>query len=172
MGVLSSVAGRLAAGAAGGAAGTLAMDLTWYARYRRGGGTQGFLDWETAAGTTSYEDAPAPGQVGRKLSVAALGREPSPSSARAMTNAVHWATGVQWGVACGLALPVLRRVGPLPGGVGLAAVAFGASYVVLPLLGVYRPIWEYDRKVLLQDATAHLVYGITGAMVTSAVARR
>ena len=97
MGVLPLVMGRLAAGAVGGAAGTLAMDLTWYIRYRRGGGTQGFGDWETAAGTTSYEGAPAPGQVGRKLSVAVLGREPSPSSARAMTNAVHWATGVQWG---------------------------------------------------------------------------
>lgn len=172
MGVVSSMAGRLAAGAAGGAAGTLAMDLTWYARYRRGGGTQGFMDWESAADTTSYDDAPAPGQVGRKLSVAVFGREPSPSSARAMTNAVHWATGVQWGVAYGLALPLVRRLGPLPGGVGLAAVAFSASYVVLPLLGVYRPIWQYDRKVLVQDATAHLVYGLTGAAVTSAVARR
>jgi hypothetical protein len=171
MGMLSSMAGRLAAGVAGGAAGTLAMDLTWYARYRRGGGTQGFVDWETAAGTTSYEGAAAPAQVGRKLSVAVLGREPSPSSARTMTNAVHWATGVQWGVAYGLALPLVRRVGPLPGGVGLAAVAFSASYVVLPLLGVYRPIWEYDRKVLMQDAMSHLVYGITGAKVASAVAR-
>ncbi|KAB7743079.1 hypothetical protein GA707_15695 [Nostocoides sp. F2B08] len=169
---MSSVAGRLAAGAAGGAAGTLAMDLVWYARYRRGGGTQGFADWETAAGTTSYDDAPAPGQVARKLSVAVLGREPSPSSARAMTNVMHWATGVQWGVAGGLAAPLVRRVGPIPGGVGLASVAFGTAYVVLPLLGVYKPIWEYDRKVILQDATAHLVYGITGAIVISAVAPR
>lgn len=172
MGALSSMATRLAAGAAGGAAGTLAMDLTWYRRYRRSGGSQGFLDWETAAGTTSYDDAPAPGQVGRRLAAAVLGREPAPSTARAVTNAMHWATGVQWGVAYGLVLPLVRRAGPLPGGVGLAAVAFSASYVVLPLLGVYRPIWEYDREVLGQDATAHLVYGITGATVTSALARR
>lgn len=172
MGVLSSAAGRLAAGAAGGAVGTLAMDLTWYARYRRGGGKQGFVDWETAAGTTSYEGASPPGQVGRKLTVAVLHREPSPSSARAMTNVVHWATGVQWGMAFGLAMPVLRRLGPLPAGVGLATIAFGASYVVLPLLGVYKPIWEYDPEVILQDATAHLVYGITGATVTSALAGR
>ena len=163
---------RLAAGAAGGLAGTLAMDLTWYARYRRGGGSQEFVDWETAAGTASYENAPAPAQVGRKLSVAVLGREPSPSSARAMTNVVHWATGAQWGVAYGLARPVVRRLGPVPGGIGLAAVAFSASYVVLPMLGVYRPIWEYDRKVLQQDATEHLVYGLTGAVVTSALSRR
>ena len=161
--------GRLAAGAAGGAAGTLAMDLVWYRRYRRDSGTQGFVDWETAAGTTSYEGAPAPAQVGRKLSTAVLGREPSPSSARAMTNVVHWATGMQWGMAYGLALPLARRVGPLPGGVGLAAVAFSAAYVALPLLQVYRPIWEYDGKVLLDDATAHLVYGITGAAVTGAI---
>jgi hypothetical protein len=89
-----------------------------------------------------------------------------------MTNVVHWATGVQWGVVYGLAMPVVRRIGPLPAGVGLAAIAFGTSYVVLPLLGVYKPIWEYDPKDVLQDATAHLVYGITGATVTSAVAGR
>jgi len=71
-----------------------------------------------------------------------------------------------------MSLPVLHRVGALQGGVGLAAVAFGASYIVLPLLGVYRPMWDYDGKVILQDATAHLVYGITGATVTSALARR
>lgn len=172
MGRAALMVQRLAVGAAGGAAGTLAMDLVWYARHRRGGGTQGFVDWETAAGTTSYEGAPAPAQVGRKLSSAVLGREPSPSSARAMTNAVHWATGIQWGVAYGLALPVVRRVGPLPGGIGLAAVAFSASYVVLPLLQVYRPIWEYDRTVIAQDAVAHLVYGITGATVAGALSRR
>lgn len=171
MGVLTSLAGRLAAGAVSGAAGTLAMDLVWYARYRRGGGAQGFAEWETAAGTTSYEGAPAPAQVGRKLSVAALGREPSPSSARAMTNVVHWATGVQWGVAYALAPSALRRIGPLPGGVGLAAVAFGASYVILPLLEVYKPIWEYDRTVIVQDATAHAVYGLTAAAVMSAITR-
>lgn len=172
MGTVALMVQRLAAGAAGGAAGTLAMDLVWYARYRRGGGTQSFIDWETAAGTTSYDGAPAPAQVGRKLSTAVLGREPSPSSARAMTNAVHWATGVQWGMAYGLAIPTVRRLGPLPRGVGLASVAFSASYVVLPLLGVYRPIWEYDRTVLLQDATAHLAYGITGVAVTGALSRR
>ena len=172
MGVVSTAIGRALAGAAGGVAGTLAMDVTWYVRYRRGGGTQGFVDWETAEGTTSYEGASAPGQVGRKLAAALLHREPPPSSARAVTNAVHWATGVQWGVVCGLALPLVRRVGPLPAGVGLAATAFGAAYVILPLIGVYKPIWEYDRTTILQDATAHLVYGITGATVTSAVAGR
>lgn len=171
MGGLTSIAGRPAAGAIGGAAGTLAMDLVWYARYRRGGGTQGFIDWETAAGTTSYEDASAPGQVGRKLIVAVLGKEPPASSARAMTNVVHWATGVQWGVAYAAALPVVRRLGTLPGGVGLAAVAFGASYVVLPALGVYKPIWEYDRDVIVKDATAHTAYGLTAAAVASALAR-
>ena len=172
MSALSSMVGRLVTGAVGGAVGTLAMDLTWYARYRRGGGTQGFVGWETAAETTSYDDAPAPGQVGRKMIAAVLGRDPAPSSARAVTNVVHWATGVQWGMAYGLASPLLRHVALPARGVGLAGVAFGASYVVLPLLGVYRPIWEYDRRVILQDATSHLVYGVTGATVASALARR
>ncbi len=78
---------------------------------------------------------------------------------------------MQWGVAYAAALPVVRRLGTLPGGVGLAAVAFGASYVVLPALGVYKPIWEYDRDVIVKDATAHTAYGLTAAAVASALAR-
>jgi len=35
---------------------------------------------------------------------------------------------------------------------------------VLPLLGLYEPPWEDDAKVLAQDYSAHLLFGvITGA---------
>ncbi len=37
--------------------------------------------------------------------------------------------------------------------------AFAASYAVLPVLGVYRPIWEYDAGTLWKDASAHAVFG-------------
>jgi hypothetical protein len=37
--------------------------------------------------------------------------------------------------------------------------------VVLPLAGVYKPIWEYDVPTLWQDLSAHLVYGL-GTAVT------
>ncbi len=59
--------GAVVKGAIAGAAGTLAMDLLWYTRYRRGGGETGFIDWELSSSTTSYEKAAAPAQVGKRL---------------------------------------------------------------------------------------------------------
>jgi uncharacterized membrane protein YagU involved in acid resistance len=48
-------------------------------------------------------------------------------------------------------------------------LAFGSfvwltSYVVLPLAGVYKPIWDYDAKTVVDDLTAHLAYGATVGM--------
>ena len=37
---------------------------------------------------------------------------------------------------------------------------WGAGYIVLPLLKLYEPIWEYDGKTLAKDLSAHLVYGL------------
>jgi hypothetical protein len=34
---------------------------------------------------------------------------------------------------------------------------------VLPLLGVYEPIWKYDLGTLEQDLSAHLVFGTATA---------
>jgi hypothetical protein len=56
-------------------------------------------------------------------------------------------------------------------GAGLGATAWAASYVVLPRLGVYKRISEYDRDTLVKDLSAHLVYGTT-AGITYAAARR
>ncbi|MFP3908097.1 MAG: hypothetical protein ACLFWR_13795, partial [Acidimicrobiales bacterium] len=46
VGPLATVARGLLAGAAG----TPAMDLVWFGRYRNGGGTDGFVDWEFSTG--------------------------------------------------------------------------------------------------------------------------
>lgn len=54
-------------GAVAGAAGTLAMDLIWYRRHRRTGGESGFYQWEFSTSFESYEEAPAPAKVGKRL---------------------------------------------------------------------------------------------------------
>jgi hypothetical protein len=36
---------------------------------------------------------------------------------------------------------------------------------VLPAAGLYKPIWEYDARVLAKDLRAHLLYGLTTAAV-------
>jgi hypothetical protein len=148
---------RVFAGAAAGAVGTLAMDLLWYRRFRSGGGTQRFGPWETSEGTDSYEQAPAPARTAHALADM-VGISLPDSSARAVNNVVHWITGVGWGKAHGLASTALGTTTPLLGPV-TGIVAWSTSYVVLPALDVYKPSSDYDRDVLMQDLTAHLLYG-------------
>jgi hypothetical protein len=38
-------------------------------------------------------------------------------------------------------------------------VVWAGGYVVLPQLGVYKPIWKYDLETLGKDLSAHLVFG-------------
>lgn len=157
-------------GAVAGAAGTLAMDLVWYRRYRSGGGTQEFLPWETSEGTTSYDNAAAPARTA--LAAADLiGLDLPDRSARAVNNAVHWITGLAWGKVHGLASSSLGSANPLLG-LGTAVLAWGTSYAVLPKLGVYDRITEYEPEVLWQDLSAHLVFGAALGLTYRAISSR
>lgn len=148
----------LISGVLAGAAGTLAMDLVWYARSRREGGTQTFGAWETADGLTKWDDAPAPGQVGRLVAKHLLGRDLPTTMARPVTNVVHWATGIGWGMQYGL---LAARTGhrSATSGVAFAPVVWLSGYVLLAPVGIYKPIWQYDTKTLTKDLSAHLAYG-------------
>ena len=153
------------------AAGTLVMDLVWYVRYRRGGGGDGFARWELSAGTEDFEHAGTPAKVGKRI-VEDLVHVELPDSAAAVTNnLVHWATGLQWGAGYGVATALGLRPG-LRSGAVMGVVACSTSYVVLPTLGLYKPIWRYDARTLAQDYSAHLVFGaVTGATVWALLAR-
>jgi len=59
--------GAVARGLAAAAVGTLAMDLLLFARYKRGDGKSGFRTWELSSEIESWEQAPAPAQVGKRL---------------------------------------------------------------------------------------------------------
>ena len=89
-----------------------------------------------------------------------------------MTNAVHWSTGATWGAAYGVAISSAGGFNALVGGLGLAAAAWTSTYLVLPPLGVYEPIWTYDVATLFKDASAHAVYGLTTATVLAVTIRR
>lgn len=156
----SSPLGTVLRGVAAGAVGTLAMDLVWYRRYRRGGGEDSFVDWEFSASTKSWEDAGAPAQVGKRVVEGFLQRE-LPDEAAAMTNnAMHWGTGLQWGALYGLVAGSATRSANPAAGAALGAAAFAASYAVLPLARLYKPIWEYDIRTLAKDLSGHLVFGL------------
>jgi hypothetical protein len=51
-------------------------------------------------------------------------------------------------------------------------VVWLSGYVILPLAGVYQPIWKYDAKTLAEDLSAHLVYGAATSTAFAAASRR
>src|SRR5260370_30341436 len=104
-----SPAAAVVLGTVAGTVGTAAMDLVWFRRYRKGGGQQGLLAWETAEGVDKWDDTSAPGQVGRRLVEGFTQRELPDRWARTTTNVVHWATGLGWGAQFGLIAGSTRR---------------------------------------------------------------
>ncbi len=159
-----SLVRRAAAGALAGAAGTAALDRLLYSRYRRDGGEDSFWQWEFAGGVTSWDEASAPGQVGRKIDQLVTHRPPPDNWARTTTNIVHWATGIGWGAQYGV-LAGRRARHRLMRALALGPSAWLSSYVLLPLAKLYKPIWEYDAKTLGDDLSAHLVFGTATAAV-------
>jgi hypothetical protein len=163
---MAALTRRLAAGVLAGAAGTLAMDLVWYRRYRDGGGEDSFTDWDLSTDTASFEEASAPGQVAKKAADA-VGLDLPDSSAGVATDVMHWVTGVGYGLAHAL---LQHGRGPLAGGLTTGAGAFANSYATLGLIGVYEPIWRYDAETLVKDLSAHLVFGTIAAAVYQVLA--
>jgi hypothetical protein len=151
-----------ARGVAASALGTLAMDLFLYRRYRREGGESGFGAWESSSGLESWDDAPAPAKVGKRMVETVTRRELSPRWARTVNNLTHWGYGMSAGAPFGVAASVVGSA-PVLSGLPFGAGVWASGYVVLPVLGVYRPIWEYDLETLGKDLGAHLVFGLSTA---------
>src|SRR3982074_3018804 len=98
----STPLGALARGLLAGAAGTAAMDLLWYVRYKRGGGEQRLLDWEFSVGLADWDNAPAPAHVGKRLFEGLFQRQLDPRWAALTNNVMHWGYGLSWGALYGL----------------------------------------------------------------------
>src|SRR5262245_47828399 len=88
-------------GLVAGAIGTVAMDTLLFARYRRGGGESAFGAWESSAGLSDWDVAPAPALVGKRIAEGLSGRELPPSNARLVNNVMHWAYGMVNGAQYG-----------------------------------------------------------------------
>jgi hypothetical protein len=101
--------GAIARGLVAGAAGTAAMDTFLFARYRRDGGDSTAKDWESSAGVTSWEDAPAPAHVGKRLVEGLFKIELLPSRARLVNNVMHWAYGILNGAQFGIVAESLPK---------------------------------------------------------------
>lgn len=161
----------LVRGMAASAVGTLAMDAWLYRDYRHGGGDTAFPEWESSEGVVSWETAPAPALVAKQLLETVLGREVSPRYARSLNNATHWGFGLAAGAGYGLLLGSCRKP-KVWFGLPFGVAVWASGYVVLPLLGVYKPIWKYDLETLRHDLGAHLVFGTATAAVFSLAATK
>jgi hypothetical protein len=156
-------------GLAAGTVGTAAMDVYLYARYRQGGGKSRFADWESSAGLESWDDAPAPALVGKRLVEGLFQIELPPERARLMNNATHWGFGILSGAGYGVIAGSLPKA-PVVYGLPFGFSVWSGGYVVLPLAKLYQPIWTYDVKTLANDLSAHLVYGFFTAVAWRASA--
>jgi hypothetical protein len=147
----------IAAGLAAGAVGTVCMDTFRYVRYRQAGGKDSPLGWEFAP-VDSWEKAPDPGQIGKRLIEGFTQRELPDRWAWLVSTVMHWGYGSSAGAAYG----VLAGSRPRPRAVygpPFGAVVWASSYVTLPVAGLYQPIWKYDVKTLAEDLGAHLAFG-------------
>jgi uncharacterized protein DUF1440 len=146
------------------------MDTFLFARYRRNGGDTSAKDWESSAGVTGWEQAPAPAQVGKRLVEGLFGVTLPPTRARLVNNVMHWAYGILNGAQYGIvaeSLPTPRIRYGLPFG----AIVWASDYVILPAAKLYKPIWDYDAKTLANDLSAHLVYGLGTATALRLLSR-
>jgi hypothetical protein len=150
------------AGLLAGAVGTASMDAVRYLRHRRAGGKESLLEWEFAP-IDSWDQAPDPGQVAKRLIEGFTQRELPDRWAWLTSTIAHWCYGSAWAAVYGILVGSRRRRHALYG-LPFAAVVWASGYVALPEAGLYKPILEYDAKTLADDLSAHLAYGVgTGA---------
>lgn len=154
--------GALMRGLAAGALGTAAMDGLLFARYRRSGGTTGLEQWELSSGLSSWDEAPAPAQVGRRLVEGLFQVQLAPKWVPLVNNVTHWGFGMLSGAQYGLVAESLAKL-RIGYGLPFGASVWAVGYVVLPAAKLYEPIWKYDRNTLAEDLSAHLVYGLATA---------
>jgi hypothetical protein len=145
------------AGLLAGAVGTICLDAVHYLKYRRTGGTDSPLAWEFAL-VESWEEAPDPGQVAKRL-IEGFTQRKLPERAAWLTSTVaHWGYGSAAGAAYGVLAGSLATPRPAYG-VPFGVALFANDYIALPVAGLYKPIWEYDADVVAWDLGAHLAYG-------------
>ncbi len=162
--------GAVVRGLLAGAAGTAAMDTLLFIRYRLGGGKSKLEEWELSEGLSSWDEAPAPAQVGKRLTEGLFDIELAPSRVPLVNNVTHWAFGILGGAQYGIVAGSLRR--PRIGyGLPFGATVWASGYVVLPAAKLYKPIWEYDSRTLANDLSAHLVYGLATAAALRLLSR-
>jgi hypothetical protein len=175
----------LVLGAAGGAAGTMAMGLYFKALPALAAGEDQPGDDSTAQenGSHAFDDISLVGKhyqdgegstvaVGRLAYQTVVGRAPEAQETKTvLSEAVHWSFGTSMGALYGM---LRDRAGwpDLGGGLAFGAgVWLFASELLLPLLGLAPGPTATPAQRHAKEFGAHLVYGAVVAAVTQALQR-
>jgi hypothetical protein len=119
----------------------------------------------------TWAEAPAPAQVAKRVADRlGKGRRLTKKDVPWLTNAMHWAYGVSWGAAYGVAATA-TGARALPGGLVFGTGVCASSYAELVPLGIYDAPWEYPPQELALDLSYHLVYGVAVAATYAALDR-
>lgn len=150
--------GAIASGLAAGLVGTVCMDTVRFLRQRRSGGERNPLRWEFASVPT-WQEAPDPGQVGKRLIEGFTQRDLPDAAAWPVSTLMHWGYGAANGALYGVIAGSLRKPPCAVYGIPFGALVWISDYITLPIAGLYEPIWKYDAKTLADDLGPHLAYG-------------
>jgi hypothetical protein len=142
------------------------------------GGTAAMTAYQTALsngsdgepGGDSWNDAPAPAKVAKRILEGVFHRKVSPAQIPLLTNVMHWAYGTAWGSAYGAVQGTVHKR-PLLLGPVFGVGVWAASYLALVPMGIYRPPWRYPARELATDLSYHLVYGVGAAISYEALER-
>src|ERR1700677_1403336 len=104
----------VAAGLLAGAVGTVGLDAVHYLKSRRGGGTESPLAWEFAP-VDSWETAPDPGQVARRVIEGFTQRTLPDRWAWPISTVAHWTYGSTAAAMYGVVAGSVRRPHPAYG---------------------------------------------------------
>ncbi len=147
--------GAVMRGIVAGAAGTAVLTAYQLVESKIGGSEDGGGE----EGPPSWENAPEPAKVGKRIIEGVFKREVSVDQIGLLTNVMHWTYGSAWGAAYGLT----RGTWPgraLSGGLAFGTTVWGSDYVLLPAMKLYKPMWKYPPASLAKDWARHLTYGL------------
>jgi len=148
--------GAVMRGIVAGAAGTAVLTAYQAAESKLASSAGG---GEEEEGPPSWEDAPEPAKVAKRIIEGVFKREVSVDQIGLLTNVTHWTYGSVWGAAYGLT----RGTWPgraLSGGLAFGTTVWGSDYVLLPAMKLYKPVWKYPPGTLAKDLARHLIYGL------------
>lgn len=151
-------------GAGGGLAGNAAMGAAQWAAFRVRGKETG--------GWTSWEDAPAPAKIGKRVWEGVFRRQAPVERIRLFNNVVHWTYGALLAAAFGVVEASRDERRPVRDGLAFGAAAWIlGSGALMPAAKLAKPPWRYGVGTNALDAGYHLAYGLATAGTFRALER-